>query len=50
MKIYIAGNTPDREREEQVFLKKKLIQSRLFSYHYLKIDKVIYKMLKLYIK
>ena len=40
MKIYLAGNTPDREREEKQLLSKFLIKSKLFSYYYLKFEAI----------
>jgi len=50
MIIYLAGNTPEREREEIVLLSKGLMKNKLLSYYYLKTDPIIYKMLKLYKK
>lgn len=48
MKIWLAGNTPDREREEKILIKKKLSQKRLISFHYLLIDKSVVKLFKLW--
>jgi hypothetical protein len=47
MKIFLAGNTPDREKEEKVLIKKKLSQRRLISFYFL-FDKAIFKMFKLW--
>lgn len=35
MKIYIAGNTPDREREEKHIIKTIGMRNRLLSYIYI---------------
>ena len=48
MIIYMAGNTPDREREEKVLIKKGLFKRRLFSYHYLKQGGQYIKMFRLW--
>lgn len=48
MKIYLAGNTPDREREEVVLLKKGLTQKRLLAFHYLICDPSVRKMFDLW--
>lgn len=48
MQIYLAGNTPDREREEYVLLSKNLTKRRLVSYFYIKEDKAIRTMYKLW--
>ena len=49
MKIYLAGNTPDREREELILVKKGLSKRRLISYFFLKIDPSVVKMFKVWI-
>ena len=48
MKIYLAGNTPDREREEKVLIAKNLSQKRLISYWFLISDKSVQKLFKLW--
>ena len=48
MKIYLAENTPGREREERVFLEKGLVRARLLAFHYLVVDESIYKILTLW--
>lgn len=48
MKIYLAGNTPDREREEKILIDKGLSKRRLLSYHYYLIDQSVRKMVKLW--
>lgn len=50
MKIYLAGNTPDREREERVLLAKGLTKRRLAAFHYLLVDKAVRLMWNLWIK
>lgn len=47
MKIYLAGNTPDREREEKTLLKKGLSKNRLISYYFMR-DSGVQKMFKLW--
>jgi len=50
MKVYLAGNTPDREREELVLMEKNLTQRRLISFFFLINNKSVIKMFKLWIK
>ena len=49
MKIFLAGNTPDREREEKVLVLKKLSKRRLISYYYLISDKSVVRMFKVWL-
>jgi len=48
MKIYLAGNTPDREREEKILLQKNLTRKRLLAFHYLLCDKNVKLMFDLW--
>jgi len=38
MIIYLAGNIPDRVREEKELIKHGVIKRRLYSYYFHKID------------
>ena len=49
MKIYLAGNTPDREREEIILIQKGLSKRRLISFYFLLCDKSVFKMFKLWV-
>jgi len=49
MKIYLAGNTPDREREEKVLIEKNLSRRRLISYWFLISDKGVQRMFKVWL-
>ena len=49
MKIWLAGNTPDREREEKILCQKKLSRNRLLSFYSYKIDLSVKKMFKYWI-
>ena len=45
MKIYLAGNTPDRVKEERIFRKNGTSPPRrLLAYHYLLVDKSVKEM------
>jgi len=47
MKIFVAGNIAEREREENNLLRLGLIKRRLFSFHYLS-EKSMLMCFKLY--
>jgi len=48
--IYLAGNTPDREREEKVLVKKKLSKKRLISFFFLLTDSSMQKLFRFWIR
>jgi len=50
VKIYLAGNTPGRRKEEELFQKKNLAEKRLFAYHYLITDKTMFECFKIRVK
>jgi len=51
MKIYLAGNTPDRVKEEKLFRKNGTCPPRrLMAYHYLICDKSVMEMFKYFIQ
>jgi hypothetical protein len=51
MKIYLAGNTPDRIKEERLFRKNGIDPPRrLVAFHYLLIDKSVMEMFKYFAK
>lgn len=39
MKIYLAGNTPDRVKQEKMLTKKGLNKKRLISFYFIITDK-----------
>jgi len=51
MKIYLAGNTPGRVKEEKLFRKNGVCPPRrLMTYHYLIYDKTMIEMFKYFAK
>lgn len=48
MKIFLAGNTPDRYREEKELLRLNLLNKRLLSFYFLEVDGTLKRIIPLW--